>query len=276
MRYSHSRIRLFEKCPLAFRYQYIDKVKIPTFETIESFMGARVHETLEWFYNERMNGRLAELDDILQRYGGLWKESINDDIVVVDESLTPEHYRMLGGRCLEHYYLKHAPFERGHTIATEMMLNFDLLGDGRYRFLGYVDRLDSLGNGSYEIHDYKTGHNIPSREQNEKDRQLALYEIGIRQNMKDVVEVELVWHYLTHNREIRARKNPDRLEAVRQETLKSIHNIESAIESGDYPPVKGRMCAWCEYQELCKQERPQKQRQSTLRKYAGGKSGRHS
>ena len=48
--YSHSRLSTFEQCPFKFKLRYIDKI-IPEIEnTIESFLGGIVHETLEWIY----------------------------------------------------------------------------------------------------------------------------------------------------------------------------------------------------------------------------------
>ncbi len=43
--YSHSRLSTFEKCPLQFRYRYIDKIKRDT-RGIEAFLGIRVHYML--------------------------------------------------------------------------------------------------------------------------------------------------------------------------------------------------------------------------------------
>ena len=45
--HSHSSLGSFENCPRQFWYQYIGKPPVEKMETIEAFLGKRVHETLE-------------------------------------------------------------------------------------------------------------------------------------------------------------------------------------------------------------------------------------
>jgi hypothetical protein len=40
--FSHSRLGCFEKCPRQFHYRYVERRPAP-FESIESFLGKRVH-----------------------------------------------------------------------------------------------------------------------------------------------------------------------------------------------------------------------------------------
>jgi len=50
-----------------------------------------------------------------------------------------------------------------------------------YVIRGFIDRLGYCGNGVYEIHDYKTSGFLPSQDKLDADRQLALYQIGIKE-----------------------------------------------------------------------------------------------
>lgn len=45
--YSYSRLRCYEQCPQKYKFQYIDKIKIEAKESIELFLGKRVHKTLK-------------------------------------------------------------------------------------------------------------------------------------------------------------------------------------------------------------------------------------
>ena len=45
--YSHSKLKCYEQCPQKFKLQYIDKIRIEFKESIELFLGKRVHETLK-------------------------------------------------------------------------------------------------------------------------------------------------------------------------------------------------------------------------------------
>ena len=47
MIYSHSRLSTFEQCPYKYKLKYLDKIETDVPDTIETYLGSRVHETLE-------------------------------------------------------------------------------------------------------------------------------------------------------------------------------------------------------------------------------------
>ena len=61
-------------------------------------------------------------------------------------------------------------------------------------------------------------------------------------------EVELVWHYLVHNKTLRSRRTPEDLDALRASTIRLIDTIEAESE---FAPKPGPLCRWCDYAELC-------------------------
>ena len=196
MIYSHSRIRRFLKCPLAYRFEYLDKIEIEEFDTIEAFMGSRVHEALEYLYTEALAGRSISLGGLSAYYEETWRDKLHSGVLINASGVSGADYRIMGAKCLTDYYARYSPFDHAETIATELKITVDLLGDGRYRFIGFIDRLDKDKQGRYEIHDYKTCKSAPSLKIKEHGQQLALYELGVRQNRKDAKEVVLVCHYL--------------------------------------------------------------------------------
>ena len=60
--YSHSRLSAFEKCKLQYRYRYIDRIKRDT-QSIEAFMGNRVHDALEKLYRDLLASKRPGLDE---------------------------------------------------------------------------------------------------------------------------------------------------------------------------------------------------------------------
>jgi len=46
---------------------------------------------------------------------------------------------------------------------------------------GVIDRVDKIGNEEFEIIDYKTNRTLPSFRDVQKNQQLALYGIGVKQ-----------------------------------------------------------------------------------------------
>ena len=49
--FSYSQLNTFNTCPQQYKIIYMDGIRKED-ESIEAFMGKRVHEVLEWLYNE--------------------------------------------------------------------------------------------------------------------------------------------------------------------------------------------------------------------------------
>ena len=64
--YSHSRLTTFENCPYKYKLKYIDRVETEDFETVEAFLGSRVHDALEKLYRDLLNGKELSLGDLLE------------------------------------------------------------------------------------------------------------------------------------------------------------------------------------------------------------------
>jgi len=263
--YSYSKIKCFQNCPLCFKYQYIEKIEIPEFETIEAFMGSKVHEALDLFYCEAKKKKLLDLDGLVDIYNDRWIKDINPGIVVNKKEMSHEDYRMKGLKCLKDYYEHHKPFDETEILATEMRIDIDLCSDGRYRLMGYIDRLDKHPSGVIEIHDYKTSSRLPDQSQNGFDEQLALYEIGVRQRMDEVSDIDLIWHYLIHDRDIKVRKSLAELDDLSKRFTGMIQDIEYAIAMDEFQKTESRLCGWCAYQDICCKDKKNKRiSQSTI------------
>ncbi len=268
MIYSHSRIECFGECPRKFKHRYIDGIKVFDFDTIERYMGQIVHETLEHLYTRAVAGSPPEIEDLVGHYSMAWNEKIGEHIAVINEGATRDDYMRLGERCIRDYYLRHAPFENLDTVATELMIRADLKNDGNYRLVGFIDRLDRVGDGQYEIHDYKTSSKLLSQNKADVDRQLAIYEMGLRNAYGDVQAVEYVWHYLAYDKQVRSKRDEKTLENQKKDIIESIHRIEEAIVEDRFPQVRTPRCMWCEYKTICANRMHESNnRQATLVEY---------
>ncbi len=246
--YSHSKLSAFEECPLKFRYRYIDKI-IPTIEkSIESHLGKVVHEVLEWLYSQVKDGRVPTIDDVVIYYSKKWKESWDPAIKNVKKKLTTKEYFNRGVQFLLDYYARHKPFD-DNTLEVEKKIIISLDQEGKYKILGFLDRLVyNLKTQEYEVHDYKTSNNLPQPEAVENDRQLGLYSIAIKDEFGKDKKVSLVWHYLAFNRRIYSKRTNEQLEKLKKETIGLIKKIESEME---FPAKKSYLCHWCGYQPVC-------------------------
>lgn len=246
--YSHSKLSTYEACPLRYKLKYIDKIEVEKEEGIEAFLGKRVHETLEKLYKDLRYSRLITPDELLNYYNDQWSKNWNDSVIIAKKDLTANNYKDTGIKCIRNYYQRHAPFENSVTIGIEEKIAFPLSEDGRYTIQGYIDRLDRTKDNIYEIHDYKTSGSLPLQKDRDDDRQLTLYEIGIRKKYPDIREVKLIWHYLVFDTAISSQRTEAQLWDLRKETIALIDRIEADTE---FKHRESNLCDWCDYWAHC-------------------------
>ena len=246
--YSHSRLSSFENCRKQFEFRYI--LKIPSeSESIEAFVGKRVHEILERLYLFVGRGQIPGVEKVVDRYQKLWEETYDGERVRIVREGTPlSFYRQLGEQCLRGYYARHYPFDEDETLGIEKRVVFPLDDAGEYQMQGIIDRISRARDGTIEIHDYKTGARVPSQKMLDQDRQLALYQIGLAGEYGDDVPFRLVWHYVAKNQTRTSTRTPEDLATLRASTIERIDEIQQASE---FPPRKIALCNWCEYKARC-------------------------
>ncbi|MCZ6784623.1 MAG: PD-(D/E)XK nuclease family protein [Proteobacteria bacterium] len=245
--FSHSRLSSFENCPKQFHFRYIEKIPAET-ESVEAFVGKRVHEILERLYVFVGQGMVPAVEKVVHRYHALWDETFDPERVRIVREGTPlSFYRGLGERCLRNFYQRHYPFDADETLALEEKVQFQLDAAGRYRIRGVIDRLVRAADGVIEIQDYKTGQRVPSQKQLDKDRQLALYQLGVGERFPGE-PIRLKWHFVSSGQVRTSTRNAEELEALRLETISLIDRIGAEKE---FAPTPIPLCSWCEYKPIC-------------------------
>jgi putative RecB family exonuclease len=248
--FSHSKITAFEDCKLRFKFQYIDRIKVEAEDTIETYLGGMVHQALEKLHRDTRFEKLLTLEELLAYYNKIWEKNWKDSIIIVKKDYTEDNYRKMGERQLTDYYNRHKPFDQGKIIGLETQEYLPIDDEGQYKFHIRIDRLMDMGDGLYEVHDYKTSSSLAKQEDLDKDRQLAMYSQWVRQNFKDFKKVRLVWHYLAFDKEMDAYRTKEELENLRKKVLSQIAEIES---TEDFPANVNRFCDWCLYKPICPQ-----------------------
>lgn len=244
--YSNSKLSTYENCPQQYKLKYIDRIQLPEEgEGIEAFLGSRVHETLEKLYKELILTKLNTLDELLKYYHTQWEQNWHDDIVIVKKGYSREHYRNAGQEAITTYYRQHHPFNESKTLATEQLITFKI---DDYTIQGYIDRVSGREKGVYEIHDYKTSGTLPSQEKLDRDRQLALYQIGIKERFRDARDIRLIWHYLLFGKEFTSERTEAQLKDLKKDVVSLIKTIESDTQ---FEPAESNLCDWCEYPDFC-------------------------
>ena len=248
--YSNSKLATYENCPQKYKLQYIDRIKPPEEEEgIEAFLGHRVHEVLEKLYRELVLTKLNSLDESLAYYNSQWEKNWHENVVVNKKGFTPEHYCNAGNEAITNYYKRYSPFNQSKTLSTESSVNFKIEG---YNIQGFIDRLSHTGKGRYEIHDYKTSGFRPAQDKLDRDRQLGLYQIGVKEKFKDAKEISLIWHYLIFDKEFTSKRSDAQLKDLKKEVLSLIKTIEKDTK---FSPSETKLCDWCEFPEYCPSHR---------------------
>ena len=246
--YSHSQLSTYETCPHQYKLAYIDKIEAET-ESIEAFMGSKVHDALEKLYRDLMKvDKLNTLQEILDFYQQSWEKNWKGMVQIIRKEYSAEDYQQQGKKCIAEYYRRYHPFDHGKTVGLEEYINFPLNGGRDYVIRGYIDRLVLVDQSILEIHDYKTSGKLPSQKEVDSDRQLAFYQMGVEEKWKEIEEVRLIWHYLAFDAEIRSSRKPEDLKKISQETFDLIQRIEA---DRYFLPKEGPLCDWCDYQPFC-------------------------
>ena len=248
--YSYSRLETFEQCHLKFKFADIDKIETEVEESVEAFLGSRVHEALDKLYRDLMFEKLDSLQELLDFYNSEWEKNWNEGILIVraGKGYSQENYRKMGERFISDYYRHYHPFNQSRTIALETKEHINLDDGKEYHIHIRIDRLSMSPEGAYEIHDYKTSSSIKTQEEADCDRQLAIYAYGIKKMFPDAKKISLVWHYLAFDREIHSERRDEQLEDLRKDVLELIHEVEACRE---FPPKMSALCSWCEFRPVC-------------------------
>ena len=247
--FSHSQISTFKSCPQQYKIVYLDGTR-KSKESIEAFMGKRVHETLEWLYEEENRFRpFVTFDRLCQIYDEYWVDKWHREIYIADPFRGSDFYYSIGKRCLANYYNLYGPTFNQSVQATEVNLNFKI---GEYNFRGIIDRLDSAEPGVWVVHDYKTSKRAKTDRQAANDMQLALYQIAVEQNYGPVNEISLKWHFLRHGVEVNVKHSKEQIDKLKSKLIKMASKISGAMDDeNNFIPKESILCNWCYLWEEC-------------------------
>ena len=88
---SYSGLSLFDKCPKAYEYKYIDKTP-EAFFTIELHMGRSVHSVLEHAYADRIDKEKPSLEELISYYRDIWNTNALQQAKVIKKNKSKDSY----------------------------------------------------------------------------------------------------------------------------------------------------------------------------------------
>jgi RecB family exonuclease len=243
--YSYSGLKTFTQCPLKYKLEYIDRQKTGI-EGVEAFTGKCVHRALGRLYEELSDDNLPELEDVWGFYESMWDSEWHPGVRIVRQNTRESDYFNFGLDCIENFYRGNWPFDESQTILLEEEITFWLDRRAGRGFKCRIDRVSSLPDGTYEIHDYKTGRREPDLAAAEI--QLSLYQMALEAELPQAKSIELVLHDLPQGRAHRKRQGQSDLQQIFRDTNELIDHIE---REWLFPPKPGPLCDWCEFLDIC-------------------------
>lgn len=245
---SYSSMRTFAECPLKYKLNYIDRIKVPYRSNIYGAFGSAIHLCIERFYK---NGKF-ERHNLLD----LWKDSFDIEISKpqVEKKSPKETSRIFnqGYPLLQKFYntqqdhgLLKAP------IATELEFRIPCKnknGDN-VLLIGKIDIVFDTKEG-FEIIDYKT---TASKEQwygNKVTLQLVLYFLAFRLLKKKYKKskIRICLHFLRPG----IKRYFDISVKDQIKALKEINQHLSDIKTSPFNATPSKdNCKYCSYTHLC-------------------------
>ena len=243
MRTSYSSLDTFKTCPLKYKFQNVDKIRVP--KSVEAAFGSAIHASLKFMFER--TPLYPTLDQIIDFFRDAWGQANFSD----EEK---EAYLKEGISILEKFYKQNPPWNF-NVVDLESRFEAELNGGGtseNHILAGIIDRIDK-NDGAYEIIDYKTAKRMPAQEVLDNDLQMSIYHMGLmkRWPQLDVSKIKLSLYFLKHGEKISTSRTKEQLEDTKNNLLETIKDIQERIKSGDFPPTPSALCDWCGYRQMC-------------------------
>lgn len=233
---SYSRLSRYEQCPLSFRLHYIEKRRSAPTDAMR--FGKCVHATLERLIQEVTAGEVVGLlseKRAFELYQQAWAA----------EGLVGADLFREGMDIVRAFVADEGVVDHQDILAIEQRFNLQV---GRFKVIGYIDRVDRVDDETVRVIDYKTNRILFTRDEVDTSLQLSLYHLAARKLWPWAKNVELQFHMLRHGVRINTRRTEEDLQAARAyvETL----GVQTET-AADYPARLNSNCIYCDHRQQC-------------------------
>lgn len=232
MKLSKSKVNSYLKCPLEFKFQYIDEIEVP--ENKFMALGSDVHMIAEKF-TEKFGDQIEDIDTHNELLKIAYDLDIGYDLTAhidnlssfFDEIFVEQNYRLFS--------------------------NEEYLLDEKNRFSGICDIILEDENGDLVVIDYKTSK---SSSFSKYRLELCYYKLLV-ENVYNR-DVSSVGVFFTKNGKLRLldvcnkdnkRKYLNQNEI--NEAIDTLHEVRKGINNGIFPARKQFLCKYCTYRRIC-------------------------
>jgi len=252
--FSYSQLAAYSACPYQYRFAHV--LKIPTMGKEQFSFGKTLHATLQKLFilldekkglgqTDLFNSKASSAKagnitfaEILKLYEESWVDDWFKD------KSSKQKRKKQGQEILRVFYEKYKD-NWPSALFLEKGFNYRIADDkDLYVVRGVVDRIDQAGEG-LKLVDYKTGKPKDKLTFEEKE-QLLIYQLAIRELFKQEVKA-LAFYYLDNNSEVEFIGSDKDLEKIKAKIISTINQIKQ----GSFEPKAGKLCAWCDFKEIC-------------------------
>ncbi|MFH0852178.1 MAG: PD-(D/E)XK nuclease family protein [bacterium] len=246
MRLSYSALDTFKLCPAKYKFQYIDKIKVP--KSGDAIFGTLIHSALKHFHDPGRPFSPTE-EDLLSFWSQNWQPDIFPDPRQEAAAFAQ------GVQILKNYFAKNSG-QQFDILALETPFEVPMsIGQETHFITGKIDRIDKIENDAFEVIDYKTTKKMPAQKNVDTDLQLSLYHLGLANRWPKIKEedrpVKVSLYYLKHGEKLSSLRSANDLTQTQEGAIGMLEKIKKAHSEEKFPPVPNPLCDWCAYQRWC-------------------------
>ncbi|HWZ22685.1 MAG TPA: PD-(D/E)XK nuclease family protein [Cytophagaceae bacterium] len=239
LRLSVSKKKCFDQCKRQFEFSYIHK--LPKKDRDYHIFGKFAHQVLQDFHQAYIDGSVAPYNKVM---GIAFKAALVEYKDKMTKEMIDESFQLIN------QYLSIVSLDRknkvsANVIAVEQPFNFDIAPN--LILNGMIDRVQIDDDNVIHVCDYKT---VKNKQYIKNDFfQLLTYAYVIMLENENIEKVRASYILLRHNFEyVTTEFNKDTILEIKQKYIKCAQDI---ISEKEYKPNPTRLCAYCDYLDLC-------------------------
>jgi len=242
---SYNQIRVYQTCPLKYRFHYIDEISTQSNDKI--ILGSAFHETLEKYLNQQISGSKIPEQELISIYKTVFNEIVNNNEVNWNEAKSTTLKRGLA--FIQFFYREIADTLKPIMVEKELSA---VIPELNIELKGIVDIIEE----DFTISDFKTSTAKWSKNRIQYSKlQIIIYKFLFEQNFNtNAKSLKFKVFYSKNSKNI---KYQDIIVKTSNEDIdnmiKIVDFISKNIKEGNYYKNESFACSFCDFKSICKE-----------------------
>jgi RecB family exonuclease len=232
MQLSYAKLNTYRQCPLRYRLIYHDRLPRRPRRLFRA--ARRIHHALMVWLTYAQDGA-PSLAEALRAYDHAWNAAQQPEVRDLREYAE-------GEAILREY---HAANSERPCAPLLLEQKFDVRL-GNHRLTGAIDRVDAADSG-YEVIDYKLDRELRSQSEVDRDLQLGLYSLALRET-EGIRPEALSLYFLRHNLKVTTTRSGEAIRDLGQWVEITGDRISA---ERTWTPCAGDWCTHCDFRSYC-------------------------